>query len=1083
MSDPGGARARRRRRRHAADGGAGARRRARRADRQPAATARGRRRRARLDGARPRRPASRRGPSAGSAPLDVAGLPAAFADEVDVDEYYALLRSIGLTYGPTFRGLTTLRRRDGAAVGLASAAARRRRRRSLPPPPGPARRLLPRARRRRRPDRRARRDDMFVPVAVDGLRVVGRRRRRACGASSRWSTAAPADRRSRPASSSFDLDGCARRHDRPARGAAHAAVDVAARRGRAAIRCTRWRGGPAAARRARRAGAVPGCRRRRGRCRRASSPPRLDAAGFVTTVAVPGPVTAMVGPARWTLRDDDADGTAPPASARCSTPVRRGRVPVAAPPTPMSTPRGRRPGRRDCARLGGALLVAQALAERADDGHLWFVTRGAQSARRGAVVARAGRAVGPRSGRRQRATPARLHAASTSTRRAGRRVRRCSPPSCSAPAVTSRSPCAAPAPLVARLAPLARRASVSGRGRRTGSRSPSGARSSTWRCCRRPAGRRDPARSRSRCAPPASTSATSSTCSGCTRATPVCPVPRVRRRRGRPSASRRRRARYSPSVDAVIGIAPRPSTATWSRRADLLVAEPAGLTFAEAATVPIAFLTAAYGLRQLAASAARRAGADPRRGRWRRHGGRAARPAHSAPRSTPPSAARRSGAYLEALGVRHIYSSRTPRLRRRDPRRHRRRRASTSCSTRSPTSSSTRSFDVLAPAGRFLEIGKRGIWSAERAAADRPDGPYHRVRPRRLPAPTRRRPRLRCRRSPTTSPQARITPLPLRAFPAEAIEAGVPVHGPGPPHRQGRRRPTARRRPTSDHDGAYLVTGGLGGLGLGVAGWLVEHGARQRRPHRSPAAVARRRAAAIAAPRRRAGRTCASSRPTSPTAAGVERPARRGGGRRRAAARHLPRRRRSSTTGPLGQQTWERFEPCWPRSSAGAALLGRRHARPRPRPLRAVLVGVGPARRARAERLRGRQHELDAIARRGGRSGAARRSASTGARGPTSAWPPASTSARAGSGWRRAASASLAPSAALDVLGALLATTVGQVGGAADRLDGDARRSRTAPVPAEADGAGRRPRRRGADASAVPTGARCARRRRPERPA
>ena len=35
------------------------------------------------------------------------------------------------------------------------------------------------------------------------------------------------------------------------------------------------------------------------------------------------------------------------------------------------------------------------------------------------------------------------------------------------------------------------------------------------------------------------------------------------------------------------------------------------------------------------------------------------------------------------------------------------------------------SFDVLAPGGRFLEIGLAGIWEHERFRAARPDAEYH----------------------------------------------------------------------------------------------------------------------------------------------------------------------------------------------------------------------------------------------------------------------------------------------------------------------------------------------------------------------
>ena len=80
-----------------------------------------------------------------------------------------------------------------------------------------------------------------------------------------------------------------------------------------------------------------------------------------------------------------------------------------------------------------------------------------------------------------------------------------------------------------------------------------------------------------------------------------------------------------------------------------------------------------------------RARADPRRGRRRRHGGGAARAARRRRVfATAGSPAKRE--LLRTLGVAHVFDSRSAGVRRRDPRAHRRRAASTWCSTRWPAS-------------------------------------------------------------------------------------------------------------------------------------------------------------------------------------------------------------------------------------------------------------------------------------------------------------------------------------------------------------------------------------------------------------
>ena len=110
--------------------------------------------------------------------------------------------------------------------------------------------------------------------------------------------------------------------------------------------------------------------------------------------------------------------------------------------------------------------------------------------------------------------------------------------------------------------------------------------------------------------------------------------------------------------DAVMGIAPQAFDSHVVTPADLVARKPDSLTFAEAASVPIAYLTAAYGLQQLAAL-------QPGE-RVLIHaaaGGVGMAAVHIAQRigaeihATVGSAEKRH--VLEALGVRHVYSSRT----------------------------------------------------------------------------------------------------------------------------------------------------------------------------------------------------------------------------------------------------------------------------------------------------------------------------------------------------------------------------------------------------------------------------------------
>ncbi len=366
--------------------------------------------------------------------------------------------------------------------------------------------------------------------------------------------------------------------------------------------------------------------------------------------------------------------------------------------------------------------------------------------------------------------------------------------------------------------------------------------------------------------------------------------------------------------DAVLGIAPQAFDSHVVTRADLIVAKPAGITFTEAATVPIASLTAAYGLQRLAGL----------------HAGERVL-IHSAAGGVGMAAvliAQRIGAevyatvgsdekrrVLEALGVRHIYGSRTLDFAEQI-------RADTAGAGVDVVLNSlsdefiTKSFEVLSDTGRFLEIGKRGIWTAEQAAAARPRGAYHAydladflLEPGGIHS--------LLQEIVDEIEAGRAAPLPLRAFPADEIRHAFRFM------MQARHigKVVLTHRPAAAHvraDGAYLVTGGLGGLGLVVAGWLVEHGARhvtlvgRSRPNADAAA-------AIAA-MEAAGATVHVAQADIATAAGVQHAL------ATAAGDGVPLRGVVHTAGvlddgALGQQTWERFHGVLAPKLIGGLLL------------------------------------------------------------------------------------------------------------------------------------------------------------------
>ena len=142
-----------------------------------------------------------------------------------------------------------------------------------------------------------------------------------------------------------------------------------------------------------------------------------------------------------------------------------------------------------------------------------------------------------------------------------------------------------------------------------------------------------------------------------------------------------------------------------------------------------------------------------------------------------------------------------------------------------------RGLRLLRPAGRFIDLGNRDVWTPERIQAldgIKPSISYHtfdlgevfRRQPARLPEALERV-LAECESTVWNVLPNRV--YPLRAartafrFMSQARHVGKIVLVPERATVQGLIRP----------DGMYLITGGLGGLGLRFAEWLVQNGARR----------------------------------------------------------------------------------------------------------------------------------------------------------------------------------------------------------------------------------------------------------------
>ena len=273
---------------------------------------------------------------------------------------------------------------------------------------------------------------------------------------------------------------------------------------------------------------------------------------------------------------------------------------------------------------------------------------------------------------------------------------------------------------------------------------------------------------------------------------------------------------------------------------------PAALSFAEAATVPIAFTTAAYGLRTLAGLApGERVLVHAAAGGVGLAAVQLAQLTGAEVIGTAGSPEKR--AFLNALGVEHVFDSRS--LSFTDDVMRVTGGAGVDVVLNSLSGELIpASLAVLRDGGRFLEIGKRGIWDEAQVAALGRHIDYHVIY---LGAVCERDPALVgaiLSQLVAELASGALRPLPLRLFPlaqaadafrymAQARHIGKVVLEP------------AAGRPLVRPDGTYLITGGLGGVGLATARWLAEAGARHLAllGRRAPSPEAEAAIAAIAA--------------------------------------------------------------------------------------------------------------------------------------------------------------------------------------------------------------------------------------------
>jgi acyl transferase domain-containing protein len=257
--------------------------------------------------------------------------------------------------------------------------------------------------------------------------------------------------------------------------------------------------------------------------------------------------------------------------------------------------------------------------------------------------------------------------------------------------------------------------------------------------------------------------------------------------------------------------------------AELVAPKPRSLRLEECATLPVAYLTARYAFETIAQM---RAGQ-----RILIHaaaGGVGLAAVAEAQRvgaeiyATAGSAEKRN--FLASLGVRHIMNSRAFDYRRQIMEQTQGRGVDLVLNSLAGDHIQE-SLEALAPGGVFLELGKRGIWDQQRVAALRADVRYFVVDWGEEYA---RNPGLVAavyRDVIRDAERGAVRPLPCRIFDQSEAEQAFRWMEQG--RHIGKILVRMSAGPGVRSDGAYLITGGLGSLGLKVAGWMTAQGARK----------------------------------------------------------------------------------------------------------------------------------------------------------------------------------------------------------------------------------------------------------------
>ena len=275
--------------------------------------------------------------------------------------------------------------------------------------------------------------------------------------------------------------------------------------------------------------------------------------------------------------------------------------------------------------------------------------------------------------------------------------------------------------------------------------------------------------------------------------------------------------------DEVLGLAMGSLASQTMTNDALMTKKPAALTFSQAATIPTIFLTAYYSLITLAKlkegetvlihAAAGGVGLAAIQ---------IAQYCKATIIATAGSDEKR--AYLKSLGVDHVLDSRSLTYREEIARITNNKGVEVVLNSLTGPGFIEASLAATAKQGRFLEIGKRDIWSHEQFTEKRADVTYHIVALDTMSAQEPQKVQQLFKALMSLFENKTLTPIHYTEFPlSQSIDAFKYLQQAKQIGKVIITLPSAEI--TFNRYASYLITGGLGGVGLEVAKYLSEHGA------------------------------------------------------------------------------------------------------------------------------------------------------------------------------------------------------------------------------------------------------------------